>query len=119
MRMVNNAMSRRVIFNADDFGASTYGSIEWKCRNYGQKDKEFLRIINLPQHCEQNLSLALSGEGKGILTFTILEEARDAIFLLQTNYRFHCERARELAHDVFSNKVTFPKMLETIMTTMK
>jgi len=28
--MVNNAMSRRVIFNADDFGVSTYGSIEWK-----------------------------------------------------------------------------------------
>ena len=48
-----------------------------------------------------------------------MEEARDAIFLLQTNYRFHRERARELAHDVFSDKVTFPKMLETIMTTMK
>jgi len=177
---------------------TSYGSIEWEGRSYGQKDQEFLRFIDLPQHCEQNLSLALSGEGEvirekfrsrgwtiidaatvsntldsymgfitnsagefsvaknayvathsgwfsdrsvcylaaglpiviqdtgvgdsvetgtGILTFSNLEEARDAILDLQNNYQQHSKRARELAYDVFSTDVTFPKMLETIMTT--
>jgi hypothetical protein len=177
---------------------TSYGSIEWEGRSYGQKDQEFLRFIDLPQHCEQNLSLALSGEGQtirekfrsrgwtiidaatvsntldsymgfitdsagefsvaknayvathsgwfsdrsvcylaaglpiviqdtgvgdsvetgaGILTYSNLEEARDAILDLQHNYQQHSKRARELAYDVFSTDVTFPKMLETIMTT--
>ena len=55
--------------------------------------------------------------GAGILTFSNLEEARDAILDLQHNYQHHSKRARELAYDVFSTDVTFPKMLETIMTT--
>ncbi|HEX8251312.1 MAG TPA: hypothetical protein VF599_24275 [Pyrinomonadaceae bacterium] len=40
---------------------SAYGGITYEGEFYGQKDEEFLRLINLPQHTLQKLELAISG----------------------------------------------------------
>lgn len=40
---------------------SAYGGIIFDGEHYGQKDEEFLRLINLPQYTAQTLELAISG----------------------------------------------------------
>jgi hypothetical protein len=40
---------------------SAYGAITYEGEHYGQKDEEFLRLINLPRHTSQKLELAISG----------------------------------------------------------
>ena len=40
-----------------------YGSVRYRGEHYGQKDEEFLRIIDLPRHTSQKLELAVSGIG--------------------------------------------------------
>ena len=40
---------------------SAYGSIAHEGERYGQKDEEFLRLLDLPQRTAQTLELALSG----------------------------------------------------------
>ena len=55
---------------AGDNGAFTtvsnwtaYGAIEYRGERYGQKDEEFLRLLELPRRTTQALELALSGAG--------------------------------------------------------
>lgn len=38
-----------------------YGGITHRSEHYGQKDEEFLRLVDLPRHTAQRLELALSG----------------------------------------------------------
>lgn len=40
-----------------------YGGVIHRGRHYGQKDEEFLRLLNLPSRTPQRLELALSGAG--------------------------------------------------------
>jgi hypothetical protein len=40
---------------------SAYGGVTYNNEYYGQKREEFLRFIDLPQHCSQPIELALSG----------------------------------------------------------
>jgi hypothetical protein len=54
--------SRRPLTTIANWGA--YGGIEYGGEQYGQKDVEFLRLIDLPQHTAQPLELALSGAGE-------------------------------------------------------
>jgi hypothetical protein len=42
---------------------TAYGAVEHEGQVYGQKDQEFLRLINLPSRTSQTLELALSGAG--------------------------------------------------------
>ncbi|MUG98012.1 hypothetical protein F7734_39160 [Scytonema sp. UIC 10036] len=45
---------------------SAYGKIIYKGESYGQKDEEFMRLLELPSYCTQQLELALSGKDKEI-----------------------------------------------------
>jgi hypothetical protein len=38
-----------------------YGGVTWNGEHYGQKDEEFLRLIDLPRNTSRRLELALSG----------------------------------------------------------
>lgn len=40
---------------------SAYGTTDYEGETYGQKDEEFLRLIQLPKHISQEIELALSG----------------------------------------------------------
>ena len=40
---------------------SAYGATIYQGEHYGQKDEEFLRLLELPSYCSQKLELALSG----------------------------------------------------------
>ncbi|MFC1883067.1 hypothetical protein ACFL2S_16480 [Thermodesulfobacteriota bacterium] len=40
---------------------NAYGSVTYRGEHYGQKDEEFLRLIDLPNRTSQKLELALSG----------------------------------------------------------
>jgi hypothetical protein len=40
---------------------SAYGAVEWRGERYGQKDEEFLRVLELPAHTAEPLELAVSG----------------------------------------------------------
>lgn len=42
---------------------SAYGGITYRGEHYGQKDTEFLRLLDLPSQTSQRLELALSGAG--------------------------------------------------------
>jgi hypothetical protein len=43
-----------------------YGGITYRGEHYGQKDEEFLRLVDLPRHTAQRLELALSGGGSAV-----------------------------------------------------
>jgi len=45
---------------------NAYGSVDHDGEHYGQKDEEFLRLIELPEHVPVRLELALAGAGKEI-----------------------------------------------------
>jgi hypothetical protein len=47
---------------------SAYGGISHNGEHYGQKDEEFLRIIDLPSRTRQRLEIALSGAGEDVCT---------------------------------------------------
>lgn len=40
---------------------SAYGAVNYEGESYGQKDEEFLRLVQLPQQITQTLEIALSG----------------------------------------------------------
>jgi len=40
---------------------SAYGGVVYQGEHYGQKDEEFIRLLELPSRCSQKLELALSG----------------------------------------------------------
>ena len=40
---------------------SAYGGTTYQGEQYGQKDEEFMRLLQLPSYCSQKLELALSG----------------------------------------------------------
>ena len=44
---------------------SAYGAVEHEGEHYGQKDVEFLRLLELPVHVSQQLELAVSGADAG------------------------------------------------------
>jgi hypothetical protein len=44
----------------------SYGGVEYEGERYGQKDEEFLRLIDLPSRTPQRLELALSGAGDAV-----------------------------------------------------
>jgi hypothetical protein len=45
---------------------SAYGAITYKGEHFGQKDEEFLRLINLPSYTPQKLELAISGADEDV-----------------------------------------------------
>ncbi|HLM61797.1 MAG TPA: hypothetical protein VK308_13405, partial [Pyrinomonadaceae bacterium] len=46
---------------------SAYGAINYEGEHYGQKDEEFLHLINLPSRTSQKLELAISGAGTEVI----------------------------------------------------
>ncbi|BAZ22006.1 hypothetical protein NIES4073_28870 [Kalymmatonema gypsitolerans NIES-4073] len=49
---------------------TAYGGIIYQGEHYGQKDEEFMRLLELPSYCAQKLELALSGKDKEIAEIT-------------------------------------------------
>ncbi|WP_414583086.1 hypothetical protein [Scytonema sp. PCC 10023] len=49
---------------------SAYGGIVYQGERYGQKDEEFMRLLELPNYCTQKLELALSGKDTEIAEIT-------------------------------------------------
>lgn len=47
---------------------SAYGAIEYEGQHYGQKDEEFLRLLELPTRSPVALEIALAGAGPDIVT---------------------------------------------------
>jgi hypothetical protein len=43
---------------------NAYGGVTYQGQYYGQKDREFLSLLELPKHCHQKLELALSGANR-------------------------------------------------------
>ncbi|MCC5651555.1 hypothetical protein LC609_17320 [Nostoc sp. XA013] len=41
---------------------NAYGSVTYKDEHYGQKDREFMRLLELPSYCSQKLEIALAGK---------------------------------------------------------
>ncbi|MEH2414936.1 hypothetical protein [Nostoc sp.] len=41
---------------------NAYGGVTYKGEHYGQKDQEFMRLLELPSYCWQKLELALAGK---------------------------------------------------------
>ncbi|MBD2247166.1 hypothetical protein [Nostoc sp. FACHB-888] len=41
---------------------NAYGGVTYKGEHYGQKDQEFMRLLELPSYCSQKLELALAGK---------------------------------------------------------
>src|SRR5262249_2548209 len=50
--------------------------------------------------------------GKGVLTFSSIEEAADCIRAANADYTAHRAAAAQIAQDVFSYKVVLPKIIE-------
>ena len=73
----------------------SYGSVVYQGTTYGQKDEEFLRLIDLPRHSARRLELSLSG---GHERRTILQDAgwsiRDAGDELGTNVQAYRDYIR-------------------------
>ena len=46
---------------------SAYGAITYQGEHYGQKNEEFMRLLDLPSRTSQNLELALSGASDDII----------------------------------------------------
>ena len=68
-----------------------YGGIAFEGESYGQKDEEFLRILDLPKHTAQKLELAISGAVE-----TVKEQLRLAGWLV-----------RDAGEDVSGNVQTY------------
>ncbi|BAY48727.1 hypothetical protein SAMD00079811_63530 [Scytonema sp. HK-05] len=49
---------------------TAYGGIIYQGEHYGQKDEEFMRLLELPSYCAQKLELALSGKDTEIAEIT-------------------------------------------------
>ncbi|EGJ34104.1 MULTISPECIES: hypothetical protein [Moorena] len=47
---------------------SAYGDVVYRGEPYGQKDQEFMRLLELPSRCSQKLELAISGHDSEIVT---------------------------------------------------
>jgi hypothetical protein len=45
---------------------SAYGGVTYQGEHYGQKDEEFMRLLELPSRCSQKVELALSGGNEEI-----------------------------------------------------
>ncbi|MBW4453358.1 MAG: hypothetical protein KME55_12040 [Nostoc indistinguendum CM1-VF10] len=45
---------------------NAYGGVTYKGEHYGQKDQEFMRLLELPSYCSQKLELALAGRNAEI-----------------------------------------------------
>lgn len=52
--------------------------------------------------------------GKGLITFTNLDEAVQGIEAVEKNYEHHCRAARQIARDYFSSEVVLKKLLKDI-----
>lgn len=172
---------------------SAYGGVEHNGEHYGQKDVEFLKLLDLPKHVSPQLQLAISGAddstkkkfsaagwsicnaadvshdlatyqqyiarskgefsaakqayvktrsgwfsdrsvcylaagrpvivqdtgisnwlttGKGILTFSSMEQAIDCIEQVEGDYVGHCQTAKQIADEVFNYTVVLPQILE-------
>jgi hypothetical protein len=172
---------------------SAYGPISCDGEHYGQKDEEFLRLLELPRHVLRRLEVALAGAdavtrrrlseagwsireaaavsndlsiyqayieesraefsvakhayvktrsgwfsdrsvcylaagrpvivqdtgvgdwltiGKGVLTFSSMDQAIDCIEQVEADYAGHCEAAKQIADQIFSYKVVLPRILE-------
>ncbi len=46
---------------------SAYGTVTYRGERYGQKDEQFLALLDLPAHTSQKLELALSGAGPEVV----------------------------------------------------
>jgi hypothetical protein len=46
---------------------NSYGSVVWEGERYGQKDEEFLRLVDVPSKTPQALELALSGAPRDVV----------------------------------------------------
>lgn len=49
---------------------NAYGGVTYKGERYGQKDREFMRLLELPSYCSQKLELALAGRDAEIAEVT-------------------------------------------------
>ncbi len=49
---------------------NAYGGVTYKDKHYGQKDREFMRLLELPSYCSQKLELALAGRDAEIAEVT-------------------------------------------------
>ena len=49
---------------------NAYGGVTYKGEHYGQKDQEFMRLLELPSCCSQKLELALAGRDAEIAEVT-------------------------------------------------
>jgi hypothetical protein len=45
---------------------SAYGGVTYQGEHYGQKDEEFMRLLELPSRCSQKVELAISGSNEEI-----------------------------------------------------
>ncbi len=59
---------------------SAYGAITYQGEHYGQKDEEFLRLLDLPSRTSQRLELALSGADP-----EVLEQLRAAGWMIRNS----------------------------------
>lgn len=59
---------------------SAYGGITYQGEHYGQKDEEFLRLLDLPSRTSQRLELALSGADP-----KVLEQLRTAGWMVRNS----------------------------------
>lgn len=172
---------------------SAYGAVKHNGDSYGQKDVEFMRLLELPKHVSQQLELAVSGAdadtrkmfetagwstcdaaeisndlptyqqyitgsrgefsvakqayvktrsgwfsdrsvcylaagrpvivqdtgiadwlttGKGVLTFSSMEQAIDCIEQVEADYKGHCQAAKQIADKIFSYIIVLPRILE-------
>ena len=172
---------------------NAYGGVEHDGEHYGQKDVEFMKLLDLPKHVCPQLQLAISGAddntkkmfstagwsicnaadvshdldtyqqyiagsrgefsaakqayvktrsgwfsdrsvcylaaglpvivqdtgisdwlttGKGILTFSSMEQAIDCIEQVEADYNGHCQAAKQIAGEVFNYTVVLPQILE-------
>lgn len=53
-------------------------------------------------------------DGEGLLSFSNLQEAVDGIDKINSNYKFHCKKAREIAREYFDYKNVLTRLIENI-----
>ena len=52
--------------------------------------------------------------GKGVLAFTSLESAFDAVIDVANNYKVHCAAAKEIAHEYFDSGKVLSEMISRL-----